>query len=363
VAGTGADAYAPCASPREYTPARANGAYTFKVRAIDLAGNISTPLVRSITVDTVAPTATITTKPSNPTNAATLSFGLGGTGATSFTCSLSTDAPTLVPCTSPVTYSAQPDGQYTFTVVAQDAAGNASAPVAYAFRLDRTAPTVAQATGAPSLNAALTASIPTVISWSATDDGAGVASYTVQESSNGGATFAAITLPSPTATSVTRQLAPGKTYQYRVRSTDRAGNISAFVLGEKILVGLVQETAAPVVYTGAWSTQALAGASGGSMRFATAAGRIARFSFNGTRAAWIAAKGPNRGKADVYVDGVKVATVDLWASAQQLKRIAYVASVPAGTHTLEVRVLGTKRANATGTRVDVDGFTVFTNQP
>jgi manganese oxidase len=360
-AGSAADAYAPCASPLEYAPARPDGPYTFKVRAVDLAGNVSTPVARSIVVDTAAPTAAITARPSNPTNAGTLSFGLGVTGGpATVTCSLSTGAPVLVPCTSPVAYSAQPDGLYTFTVVATDAAGNASAPAAYSFRLDRTAPVPAAPLATPSLNAAMTANVPTVISWSAADGGAGVASYTVEESANGGATFTPIPLPAPTATSATRQLAPGKTYQYRVRSTDKAGNISTFAVGEKFLVGLAQETAASVAYTGTWSTQALAAASGGSMRYASAAGRVARFSFSGIRAAWIAARGPNRGKADVYVDGVKVATVDLWASAQQLKRIVYVASVPAGSHVLEVRVLGTRRAGATGARVDVDAFTSHT---
>jgi hypothetical protein len=37
----------------------------------------------------------------------------------------------------------------------------------------------------------------------------------------------------------------------------------------------------------------------------------------------------------------------------------YVRALPAGVHTIEVKVLATKAAAATGTRTDIDTFIVF----
>ncbi len=51
-------------------------------------------------------------------------------------------------------------------------------------------------------------------------------------------------------------------------------------------------------------------------------------------------------------------TIDLYAASEQPRRVIYSASSldPSVPHTMQVRVLGTKRAVSTGTRVDVDAF-------
>ncbi|MCA9677603.1 MAG: hypothetical protein KC464_21450 [Myxococcales bacterium] len=61
------------------TAALADGAHTFWVRVVDLAGRRATA-TRSFTVDTVAPTVTITSGPSGVTGDATPTFGFA-TGA------------------------------------------------------------------------------------------------------------------------------------------------------------------------------------------------------------------------------------------------------------------------------------------
>ena len=73
--------------------------------------------------------------------------------------------------------------------------------------------------------------------------------------------------------------------------------------------------------------------------------------------AWVASTGANRGKAEVWVDGVKTQTVDLYSSSAQPRKMVFTkAWSTSANHTVEVRALGTKNAASTGTRVDVDAF-------
>jgi hypothetical protein len=67
-----------------------------------------------------------------------------------------------------------------------------------------------------------------LLHWSGTDVGFGVKLYQLQESRNGG-TYVSVTVPVG-ATSVSRTVADGSTYQYRVRGVDQVGNVGAYVL-------------------------------------------------------------------------------------------------------------------------------------
>ena len=62
---------------------------------------------------------------------------------------------------------------------------------------------------------------------------------------------------------------------------------------------------------------------------------------DGTSVAWVGAMGPTRGKAQVYLDGKYVVTVDLRASSFKARRILFATAVPSGTHTIVVKGLGT----------------------
>jgi hypothetical protein len=113
-----------------------------------------------------------------------------------------------------------------------------------------------------------------------------------------------------------------------------------------------------VVYTGKWTREALSTASGGYATYTTASGAKAKFSFTGSNVAWGAPRGTNKGKAEVWIDGVKVATVDLYASTTQERKVVFTKSwSTSGSHTLEVRpTSSTKNAATSGKRVDVDAF-------
>jgi hypothetical protein len=83
--------------------------------------------------------------------------------------------------------------------------------------------------------------------------------------------------------------------------------------------------------------------------------------FSGSDVGWVAHKGQDRGKAEVWVDGIKVKTVDLYATTELPRKVAYstlLTSTPS-PHTLGVNVMGQKRAASSGKRVDVDAFVVL----
>jgi hypothetical protein len=95
----------------------------------------------------------------------------------------------------------------------------------------------------------------------------------------------------------------------------------------------------------------------GSMRANTVAAATAKFQFSGTALTWLTKKGPGQGKATVTIDGVSKGTFDLYASTAQPASLSFT-GLTSQTHTMVVKVLGTKNANATGTQVVIHGFTV-----
>ena len=116
--------YASCDPP--YTlPQLTDGAHHFFLKAIDAPGNESGVRSRSFTVDTIAPTVTISSGPANGSSSSDTSpsFGFASdeSGA-SLDCQL--DGGGFAPCSSPFTASGLADGSHTFQARATDRAGN-----------------------------------------------------------------------------------------------------------------------------------------------------------------------------------------------------------------------------------------------
>jgi hypothetical protein len=116
--------FAACTSPKSYT-ALANGSHSFRVRALDAAGNGDpTAASRMWSVDTAPPDTTITAGPSGAVAASSASFEFAASEAgASFECSL--DGASFASCSSPQSYLDLVDGDHSFAVRAIDAAGNA----------------------------------------------------------------------------------------------------------------------------------------------------------------------------------------------------------------------------------------------
>jgi hypothetical protein len=89
-------------------------------------------------------------------------------------------------------------------------------------------------------------------------------------------------------------------------------------------------------------------------------GSVARLTFGGRSVEWIASRGKDQGRAEVWLDGIRIGVIDLYAATTQPPMPVLVrAGLAAGSHTLEVRVLGSKQAASSGTHVNVDAFVVL----
>lgn len=200
--------------------------------------------------------------------------------------------------------------------------------------------------------ALLGSTIPVTLTWSGTDKGWGISSFKLQQSIDGGS-WRTITLPAAKTTSIVRMVTPGVRVRYRVRATDRAGNLGYWDYGPTFKPRRVHEANASITYVGAWRTIADPTAVGGYLRESSAAGARAKFTFTGRDVAWFAERGPGHGKARVYVDGTLIATVDLNATSDAPRRVVFRrhwSSV--GGHSVRIVVSG-------GGVVDIDAFVVL----
>jgi subtilisin len=220
--------------------------------------------------------------------------------------------------------------------------------------LDETAPAVGtprESFVVPSTVTTGGASIAT--SWTASDTGSGVVSSSIGERRDGGSWTSLGTVGS-TVRSRTMRLPSGVLVQHRVRSADRAGNVSDDTEGPSIKLRTYSEGTSHATWSSGWTTTSISGALGGKVRYATAAGSSVTFRFDGRAAGWISRTSSTRGNARVYIDGTHVATLSLNTSTASA-RLVFARNVTLGSHTMRIVVLGTSGRP----RVDVDGFVVL----
>ena len=177
-------------------------------------------------------------------------------------------------------------------------------------------------------------SIPTHVGWAtASDDQSGVAAYGLQMQTGTGSWVTAI--GSTTSRSTSRTLTFGRTYGFRDRARDGAGNWGAFATGPTIAPVRYQDTSSRVTYNRSWRTYSASSASGGHTHYATRAGAAATFRFTGRAFALIAPKGPTRGSLKIYVDGAYVGTVSLHRSSSVSRVVVAARSwLTSGAHTV-----------------------------
>ena len=118
-----AGAWAPCSSPHEVT-GLADGAHTFSVRSIDIAGNVEpAPPTQNWVVDTTAPETALPSGPPRFTGLRSGSFAFTASeDGSRFECML--DGGAWAACTSPTVLRQLRTGKHTFEVRAIDAVGN-----------------------------------------------------------------------------------------------------------------------------------------------------------------------------------------------------------------------------------------------
>ena len=196
-----------------------------------------------------------------------------------------------------------------------------------------------------------TSTVPVRLSWHGTDAVTGVVRYQLQRQAASG-TWKTVTLASAMSTSVVRSLAVGASSRFRVRARDGGGNWSAWVAWAPIVPHRRQEASPAIAWTGAWHATADARYSGGHARHATVHARRATLTFSGHGIAFVSRRSPTAGRAQVRIDGVLVATVDL-AGPTSYRRIAFRRELATGgRHTIEIRPVGDGP-------VDIDAFIVL----
>jgi len=107
-----------------------------------------------------------------------------------------------------------------------------------------------------------------------------------------------------------------------------------------------------------WGAVDQASASGGSLASSDLARSSAEVTFRGTGIDWFTYRGRDQGRAEVYVDGLLVRTVDNYAASPTFGVARSFTGLSEGVHTLRIVVLATARPAATGELISVDRFSI-----
>ncbi|GEM_PF-5124782 len=112
-----------------------------------------------------------------------------------------------------------------------------------------------------------------------------------------------------------------------------------------------------VVRTGTWNEAANVSYSGGAALSSGISGSKLTFSFSGPYLSLIASAGPDGGRIDVEIDGVKYPYAELYAPrTEHAKEFVLALDLPAGTHTATLTVSADKHRLSTGTAAVADAF-------
>ncbi len=201
-----------------------------------------------------------------------------------------------------------------------------------------------------------TVNVPVTLSWR-TADTLSTTQYQLQQSTDGGI-WTSVSLPSLTATSVTRYLAPAHSYRFRKRQIDPSGSVSGWSYGRVFRVEVYQEDSGKLLYSDGWTQQSLRGAYGGAVRYGTLGlgEHHMLTSFHAGSVAWVSTRGPNRGKAEVSTNG-RAWVIDLYSDSERVRRIVFAQHYyqPAVSYGLRIVVLGAQGRP----RVDVDAIVLL----
>ena len=199
-----------------------------------------------------------------------------------------------------------------------------------------------------------TSSVKIRLSWPVATDDLGMGSYRVEQQRNAGDWT--VLAASTTARTLDPVLALSGTYQFRVTPRDAVGNWGAPLLSRVVAPSRYEEGTSLARYGGTWATASSTASSGGKTRYTTASGASVTLTFNGRTAALVAPMGPSRSSFKVYLDGVYIKTVSLYASTTRHRVVVYTTGTLASTtHTL--KLVHTRVGSRI--RADVDAFVVL----
>jgi Zn-dependent metalloprotease len=186
-------------------------------------------------------------------------------------------------------------------------------------------------------------------------------SATEMQRRTGTGTWNPVGLGSPTGTSanLNYKAKTNAKRQFRARATDASGaaNQSAWMVADPFRVLAYQNGSAAVVKAGTWKNRSSSSHYGGSAQSSSTLNAKQKLTLNASDFAIVSTTGPNRGKFDVWIDGLNVAVIDLYSPTTRYKQAVYAVDFGvAGSHSIELRVLHTKNAASSAYRVDFDAF-------
>ncbi|MFE2064491.1 N-acetylmuramoyl-L-alanine amidase [Streptomyces sp. NPDC059467] len=187
-----------------------------------------------------------------------------------------------------------------------------------------TAPTLSLRTGTVS-----TTAVPVTLGWKAADNAAlkSVSLLTPTTAAFG-----------PTTTSSSRTAGSGTASVWSMKAYDYAGNTRTSSPSFTPLI--LQETSA--AKTGTWTSRSSSSYLGGKSYSSTSKGAGLSWTFTGRSAAWVVSRASTSGQAYVYVDGTKVATVDLKSTTTSYRQAIWTKTWSSSAkHTVKIVVVGT----------------------
>ena len=251
------------------------------------------------------------------------------------------------------------EGTSTVHYYATDTRGNTEPTRSIGVKIDTTVPIVTPPQFRLPATFSATQTRPVTISWTGRDSRSGLQSFQLQMSRSG-SVYQNVALSNPRATQTIVDAIPGQVLRFRIRATDHAGNRSAWISSALLSIIMSEETVASFSPTAKWTQATSPSFSGGSARYSTTTGSTASYSFTGRSIAWVSAVGPYSGIAEIWLDGLKVRTVDLYRPTAQRGEAVWVRNFSStGDHTVQIRVTGNRNIDSLASRIDVDGFLVM----
>jgi hypothetical protein len=128
--------------------------------------------------------------------------------------------------------------------------------------------------------------------------------------------------------------------------------IQVFAPPAPVTAGTYDDTNSAWTFGGSWTTYSGAGPVNNTDHYSNVIGSDAQITFTGTGFTLNYVKASNRGSIDVYVDGVKVGTINANSTTTTWRATWTIDTLSSGTHTVRF-------VNAGGGYIDVDAITIL----
>jgi subtilisin len=186
-------------------------------------------------------------------------------------------------------------------------------------------------------------SVTVTVSWSAASDPSSpIVAYQVERRADDGPWKSTQTYDGSTRNALMSGLSLAAVQRFRLRAKDAAGNWSPWAESVDYRFSAVSDRSSSLTYAGTWKRATVVSATNQVRTTASAAGATVRTTFTGRGIAIVMPRSRSRGKVTVTIDGVRVATVDTYASVAQGRRVVWAKLwSTSARHTMIVRVSGT----------------------